>query len=78
MKLVINAHTDNKGRDSYNLNLSKKRAASAVNYLTKNGISKNRLQSKGYGETKPLIDCKSTCSPEDLQANRRIEFVILE
>lgn len=78
MKLVINAHTDNKGRDSYNLSLSKKRAASALKYLIKNGISKSRLQSKGYGETKPLIDCMDNCSPEDLQANRRIEFVILE
>jgi outer membrane protein OmpA-like peptidoglycan-associated protein len=78
MKLIINAHTDNKGRESYNLSLSKKRAASAVNYLIKNGVSKNRLQSKGYGESKPLIDCKSNCSPEDLQANRRVEFVILE
>ncbi|MDD7884429.1 OmpA family protein [Flavivirga sp. 57AJ16] len=78
IKLVINAHTDNKGRDSYNLNLSKKRAASAVTYLTDNGINKNRLQSKGYGETKPKIDCKNDCTKENLQTNRRVEFVILE
>ncbi|WP_170179842.1 OmpA family protein [Flavivirga rizhaonensis] len=78
MKLVINAHTDNKGRDSYNLSLSKKRAASAVTYLINNGISKNRLQSKGYGEAKPKIDCKNDCTKENLQANRRVEFVILE
>lgn len=78
MKLAINAHTDNKGRDSYNLNLSKKRAASAVKYLINNGISKNRLISKGFGETKPLIDCRNKCSNDDLQANRRVEFVILD
>ncbi|WP_298555900.1 OmpA family protein [uncultured Algibacter sp.] len=78
MKLAINAHTDNKGRNSYNLNLSNKRAASAVKYLIKNGISKDRLASKGYGETKPLIDCKTNCSNEDLQANRRVEFVIVD
>lgn len=78
MKLVINAHTDNKGRNSYNLNLSKRRAASAVTYLINNGISKNRLQSKGYGETKPKIDCKNECTDENLQINRRVEFVILE
>lgn len=78
MKLAINAHTDNKGRDSYNLKLSNKRAASAVKYLIAHGISKDRLQSKGYGETKPLIDCKSKCSDKDLQANRRVEFVILD
>ncbi|AUP78845.1 OmpA family protein [Flavivirga eckloniae] len=78
MKLVINAHTDNKGRASYNLGLSKKRAASAVKYLVKNGISKDRLQSKGYGESKPKIDCKKKCSENDLQVNRRVEFVILD
>ncbi|MDO5979484.1 OmpA family protein [Flavivirga spongiicola] len=78
MKLIINAHTDNKGRDSYNLGLSKKRAASVVAYLINNGISKNRLQSKGYGETKPKIDCKNDCTDKNLQANRRVEFVIIE
>ncbi len=76
MKLVIKAHTDNKGRDSYNLNLSNKRAVSAVKYLIKNGISKDRLVSKGFGETKPLVDCKTNCSDDDLQANRRVEFII--
>ena len=78
MKLAINAHTDNVGKDAYNLNLSNKRAASAVKYLISNGISKNRLVSKGFGETKPLIDCKANCSEADLQTNRRIEFVILD
>ncbi|XMO88344.1 OmpA family protein [Algibacter sp. AS12] len=78
MKLAVNAHTDNKGRESYNLNLSNKRAVSAVSYLIENGISKDRLVSKGYGETKPLIDCKTSCSDGDLQANRRVEFVIVE
>lgn len=78
MTLAINAHTDNKGRDSYNLNLSEKRAASAVNFLIKNGIEKSRLKSKGYGESKPLVNCKNSCTDEDLQANRRVEFVILE
>lgn len=78
MKLVINAHTDNKGKGSYNLSLSKRRATSVVTYLINNGISKNRLQSKGYGETKPKIDCKNDCTNENLQTNRRVEFIILE
>ncbi|MGC1205831.1 MAG: OmpA family protein [Flavobacteriaceae bacterium] len=77
MKLAINAHTDNKGRASYNLKLSNQRAASALKYILANGITKNRLISKGFGETKPLIDCKTNCSDDDLQANRRVEFVIL-
>ncbi|WP_303318614.1 OmpA family protein [Flavivirga abyssicola] len=77
IKIAINSHTDNKGSDAFNLNLSEKRAKSTLNYLIKNGISKNRLSSKGCGERKPLIDCKNSCSKKDLQTNRRVEFVIL-
>jgi len=77
MRLAIDAHTDNVGNDAYNLNLSNNRAASVLNYLVTNGISKDRLQSKGYGETKPVIDCKNNCSEENLQTNRRVELVIL-
>jgi outer membrane protein OmpA-like peptidoglycan-associated protein len=78
MKLSIDAHTDNVGNDNFNLNLSNNRAASVLNYLTINGISKDRLRSKGYGETKPIVDCKNNCSEEDLQTNRRVELVIIK
>jgi outer membrane protein OmpA-like peptidoglycan-associated protein len=78
MKLAVNAHTDNKEKESYNLNLSYNRAAAAVSYLISNGIRKDRLVSKGFGETKPLIDCKDNCTVEALQTNRRVEFVILD
>ncbi|MCF7569616.1 OmpA family protein [Sabulilitoribacter arenilitoris] len=79
IKLAINAHTDIRGKNSYNLKLSNKRAKSALNYLIKNGINKNRLTSKGFGETKPLIDCKYyPCTDKEHQSNRRIEFVILD
>ena len=78
MRLSINAHTDNVGRDSYNLNLSNKRAASAVNFLIKNGITKNRLEFQGFGERQPKIDCKTKCTADELQANRRVEFIILD
>ncbi len=77
IKLAINAHTDNIGSDAFNLNLSKKRAKSTLDYLVKNGIAKNRLFSVGHGERNPLIDCKNRCSKKDLQTNRRVEFVIL-
>ncbi len=78
MKLSINAHTDNVGRDAYNMGLSNKRAASAVNFLVKNGIDRSRLKFKGFGERQPKIDCKSKCTVEELQANRRVEFIILD
>ena len=76
IKLIINAHTDNIGRTTYNLNLSKKRAKSAVLYLIQNGISKDRIISHGYGEEKPLINCKNNCSKKDLEANRRVDFLL--
>jgi outer membrane protein OmpA-like peptidoglycan-associated protein len=77
MNLEISAHTDNKGKDSYNLALSKRRAKSAVDYLLSKCITKERLIHKGYGETKPLFDCKN-CTPEQDQANRRVEFKIIK
>ncbi|MCF8274101.1 MAG: OmpA family protein [Flavobacteriaceae bacterium] len=77
MRLAIDAHTDNVGNDSFNFNLSNDRAASVLNYLVINGISKDRLQSKGYGETSPIVDCKNNCSEEDLKTNRRVELVII-
>ena len=78
MKIEINAHTDNRGNDNYNLKLSQKRAASAMVYLIEKGIDAKRLLSKGYGETKPLVDCKTLCTEDNYKANRRIEFIILD
>ena len=73
--LTINAHSDNKGSAKYNLALSKRRAKSTVDYLISKGISKERLTFKGYGESQPLNDC-TNCTPEQDQANRRVEFKI--
>ncbi len=77
-KLAINAYTDNAGSNNYNIKLSKKRAKSAVKYLVKKGIKKNRLEPKGYGEEFPKIDCKLDCTPQEDQENRRVEFIILD
>ena len=49
----INSHTDNRGSDSYNMNLSERRAQSCVDYLISKGIPKERLTAKGYGESQP-------------------------
>lgn len=79
VKIELSSHTDCRGTDSYNLNLSEKRAKSAVEYLIKQGISKERVKSKGYGETKPseACDCKK-CNEDEHQRNRRTEFKVLE
>ena len=77
IKVSLNAHTDTQGSAGYNLKLSDRRAASAMKYLIEKGVSPNRLISKGYGETQPLVDCVS-CSEQQHEANRRIEFIIIE
>ena len=75
----LGSHTDSRGKDKYNLDLSQKRAEAAVEYLVENGINSSRISAKGYGETQLLNKCKNgvTC-PEDLhQENRRTEVKIL-
>lgn len=53
IKVEIGGHTDNMGNDETNRTLSEKRAEAVVNYLNSNGIAKERVSAKGYGETKP-------------------------
>jgi len=78
MKIEVNAHTDIRGTDAYNMALSHRRAASTMKELIRLGINPNRLISKGYGETQPLIDCLTKdCTDEEHEINRRIEFVVV-
>lgn len=79
MEIEIGAHTDSRASDVYNLRLSNRRAASALEYLVQNGIERRRLRSIGYGETKPLIICpKNDCTKEEHAINRRCTFRILK
>jgi outer membrane protein OmpA-like peptidoglycan-associated protein len=79
MEIEIGSHTDSRASDMYNLRLSNKRAASALEYLVKNGIDRKRLRSVGYGETKPLIICPSNdCTEAEHASNRRCTFMILK
>jgi outer membrane protein OmpA-like peptidoglycan-associated protein/tetratricopeptide (TPR) repeat protein len=55
LKIEIRSHTDERGRDSYNLDLSERRAQSVVDYLVDNGISRSRLNPSGLGETEPAV-----------------------
>jgi len=79
INIEIQSHTDSRGTTSYNQGLSNKRAASVVNYLVSNGISKDRLKSKGFGESQPVNKCVDgvKCSPTEHQQNRRTEFIVL-
>src|SRR5690606_5478352 len=57
IKIELSSHTDCRGDADYNLELSQKRARSAVNYLIENGISKDRLKAAGYGKNVPAVNC---------------------
>lgn len=77
-ELIINAHTDVRGKKKYNYRLSRKRSKAVMKYLVKNGIDKARLTPRNHGEVRPIINCNVTpCTEKDHQTNRRIEFEIL-
>ncbi len=65
----VEGHTDSQGSEAFNQKLSEDRAASVVAYLVSKGIAPGRLEAVGYGETRPISD--------DLDENRRVEFVIV-
>jgi outer membrane protein OmpA-like peptidoglycan-associated protein len=78
MRIELGSHTDSRGNDQYNQELSQRRANSAVAYLISKGIAKDRLAAKGYGESALLNKCANgvKCMESEHQANRRTEFKI--
>ncbi len=80
----LEAHTDTRATNEYNVDLSKRRAKSVADYLVKNGVDADRLTSEGFGETKPVVsdeEIAKMASNEDKEAghqkNRRTEFNVL-
>ena len=71
----IQGHSDERGSDSYNLDLSGRRAASVRRYLVEHGVTAERLQSQGYGETQPIAQGHNEAA---WSKNRRVEFLILK
>jgi len=78
MVVEIGSHTDSRGDLKYNAELSGKRAQSTKEYLVESGIDAKRIIAKGYGESVPIIKCKTdeSCTEEQHELNRRSEFVI--
>jgi outer membrane protein OmpA-like peptidoglycan-associated protein len=74
INVEIAAHTDSRGSNAYNFTLSKKRAASVMDYLVGRGIRSLRLVPRGYGETQPVA---SNDTDEGRAKNRRVELRIL-
>ena len=80
-KIELASHTDSVDNEVYNLDLSQKRAQSAVDYIIQRGISPDRLVAKGYGESRPIArntNPDGTDNPRGRDMNRRTEFRILE
>lgn len=80
LMIELSSHTDSKASDDFNLELSKKRAQYAVNYIVSKGIDKKRMKAVGYGETRLLNRCTNgvECYDEEHAKNRRSEFKITE
>ncbi len=72
----LSGHTDSRGADDYNMELSQKRIESAIRYLETLGVERERLKGKGYGESEPINHCVNgvECSEEEHAKNRRTEF----
>jgi outer membrane protein OmpA-like peptidoglycan-associated protein len=75
ISIEISAHSDDVGGDNFNLELSKKRAASVEDYLVQKNIPISRMQSVGYGEQKPIV---ANDSEENRAKNRRVELQVIK
>ena len=80
MSIDIRSHTDSRQTHKYNELLSDRRAKSTLEFMVKNGIKRNRLTAKGYGETQLVNNCSDDvpCSEAEHQKNRRSEFIVLK
>ena len=78
IKIHVKAHTDSRGTDEYNLDLSDRRAQSTVAYIISKGINSDRILGTGYGESLPKIDCQDKCTELEYALNRRSEFMIVK
>ncbi|PZD78113.1 OmpA family protein [Mesonia sp. K7] len=79
MQIEIGTHTDIRGNNKYNQELSQKRSNSVQEFLGENGIALSRIKATGYGEKFPIVYCETeeACNEEQHEINRRCEFKIL-
>jgi outer membrane protein OmpA-like peptidoglycan-associated protein len=79
LRISLNSHTDSRGSDAYNQDLSQRRAESVVRYLIAQGIDSARLVPAGFGESKLLNRCGNgvKCSDEEHELNRRTTFKVI-
>ena len=70
---MIEGHTDNQGDEKANQQLSEQRAAAVFEVLSLQGVKPDRMQIKGYGQSKPMA---TNDTAEGRQKNRRVEIII--
>ena len=72
-RIHVEGHTDSVGDAKFNLDLSQRRAQSVVNFLVSQGVSRQLLRPKGYGESRPKVKERTKA---DQNINRRVEFKV--
>lgn len=72
-RLAVDGHTDNRGGDKPNVNLSERRAIAVVRWLVEHGVDARRLEARGFGARRPIADNKTEAGRA---RNRRVEFLI--
>jgi outer membrane protein OmpA-like peptidoglycan-associated protein len=79
-KVELSAHTDSRGSDKANQDLSQRRAQACVDILVANGVDPRNLVAKGYGESKLKNTCDNVtkCTEDDHAVNRRVEIKVLD
>jgi OOP family OmpA-OmpF porin len=70
-EIIIAGHTDDKGTDSYNMDLGRRRAQAVMDVLVKNGAPAERMKVESFGKTRPVAE---NTTEEGRARNRRVEF----
>ncbi|HEX5113184.1 MAG TPA: OmpA family protein [Saprospiraceae bacterium] len=79
IRIQLTSHTDCRGTDEYNLDLSQKRAQAAIDYLVSTGIQPKRMEAVGMGESALAVNCVcENCTEAEHQKNRRTTFKIID
>ena len=76
--IFVKSHTDIRGKDDYNMDLSQRRANATVAYIISKGINEDQISGKGFGESELKVNCNPKCTEEEHALNRRSEFLIVK
>jgi len=74
VRIAIDGHTDSRGTDAHNQQLSERRAAAVRDAFDQLGVTRARFSVRGYGESQPVA---SNATPQGMQRNRRVEITLL-